>query len=160
MAEKDNSNLFLYKDHLFSFHIPRNLFILPNWHIHPRSRSRCPQLWILGNRCQTQKAIFSSIFPPLTRFLGQRQGAVSHKRFMSVERALTLTVQEESLRMFYFFLSLRETSSYQTCRFWIILMLAVKTCEIWLTCLCLWIPLFVNKTFIFIEGLFVKQWLN
>lgn len=78
---------------------------------------------------------------------------------MLVERALALTVWEELLWMFYFFLSLGETSSYQTCHFWITLMLVVEACEIWLACLSFCILLFVDKTFIFNEAFFI-DWIK
>lgn len=114
--KKDSSTLFLVYRSFAGIHILRNLFVLLI-----DTFTQVKDFTV--NSCEYWTTTPTN--PPDSSFLGQHQGAVSHKRFTSVERALTLTLQEQSLRMFYFFLSLPETSSYQACHFCIILMLAV-----------------------------------
>lgn len=135
-----------------SVRIRRNLFISPHWHIYPGSRTPCPQLWILSNRCQMQEAVFSSIF---SSYLASFRELWAMKdsclwRGLSLSLSLSLTVQEESLRMFYFFLSLCERSSYQTCHFWVIQMLAVKPVRFgWLVCIYEYMSLWIRHSSVF-----------
>lgn len=148
--EKDNSNLFRYIDHLLAFTF-RETF--SSCCIDTLTRGQDEGAAVnIGQQVPNAGGYFVIWFPLWLVFLAE-----SCKRLMLLES--TLSLEEKSLWVFYFFLSIQETSSYRSCHFGIILILAVKVCEIWLALLRLWIFLFVTKTYV-ISVLRHLCWMN
>lgn len=152
-GEKDNSNLFQYIDHLSAFTSGETFSSCRIDTFTPgqeRPVLSC-EYWATGAKCR--RLFFHLFFPPTWRASESYEPWKIHVReegFLSLplshraRRRITPDVLFLPVSLWEKFISdLSLLGNINACS---------ETCEIWLACLCLWIHVFVNKTFIFFYG--------